>query len=275
MFQPFSSHSAAERASAVVPKANAASGQHEWPGLDRAKLPRHVAVIMDGNRRWAKLKLLGGFQGHRAGVETVRTLLKLCRELGIAHLTLYAFSTENWQRPEEEVGFLMGLFEEVISREVASLNANGVRIRFIGAIDGLPATLQRQIAEAEGATAHNDALTLNIAANYGGRREILHAVRALATRVAAGELAPSAIDEAALEAELYTAGQPDPDLLIRTSGEARISNYLLWQIAYTEVYFTDVLWPDFRQPHFLDALLNYQKRDRRFGANSGSAASAR
>jgi undecaprenyl diphosphate synthase len=241
---------------------------HAWPGLDRDRLPQHVAVIMDGNRRWAKKKLLGGFQGHRAGVETVRVLLKLCRELGIPHLTIYAFSTENWQRSDEEVRFLMSLFEEVVAKEIAELNRNGVRLRFIGDVPGLPPSLQRNIAEAEQATANNDKITLNVAANYGGRAEILRATRQLAEKVKAGELEVAAIDETMLNDCLYTADQPDPDLLIRTSGEARISNFLLWQLAYTEIYFTDVFWPEFRQPHFLEALLNFQTRDRRFGANS-------
>ena len=241
---------------------------HDWPGLDRDRLPRHVAVIMDGNRRWAKQRLLGGFQGHRAGVETVRVLLKLCRELGIEYLTIYAFSTENWTRSDDEVGFLMKLFEEAIEKEIDELVANGVRLRFIGDLGALPPSLQARIDSAMAATAHNSAITLNVAANYGGRREILKAAQALAVRVAAGELRVEDLNEEALAGELYTAGQPDPDLLIRTSGEARISNYLLWQIAYTEIYFTDVLWPEFRQPQFLDALIDYQKRDRRFGGTS-------
>ena len=253
---------------------NDAPPQHAWPGLDRERLPQHVAVIMDGNRRWAKRKLLGGFQGHRAGVETVRVLLKLCRELGIPYLTIYAFSTENWQRSDEEVAFLMSLFEEVIQREIKELLANGVRIRFVGDVAGLPATLQQRMAEAEGQTAHNRHLTLNVAANYGGRREIIQAAQKLAARVAAGELALDGIDEAAISACTYTAGQPDPDLLIRTSGEARISNFLLWQLAYTEIYFTDVLWPEFRQPHFLDALMSFQSRERRFGGTGAGVVAA-
>jgi undecaprenyl diphosphate synthase len=248
---------------------------HAWPGLDRERLPQHVAVIMDGNRRWAKRKLLGGFQGHRAGVETVRVLLRLCRELGIPYLTLYAFSTENWQRSDEEVGFLMSLFEEVIHKEIDDLVRNGVRLRFIGDVPGLPPTLQAKMAEAEAKTGHNRAVTLNVAANYGGRREIVQAAQRLAARVAAGELEAAAIDEAAIDACLYTAGQPDPDLLIRTSGEARISNFLLWQLAYTEIYFTDTLWPEFRQPHFLEALVSYQARERRFGGTgAGSMVAA-
>jgi undecaprenyl diphosphate synthase len=244
--------------------------QHAWPGLDRERLPRHVAVIMDGNRRWAKRKLLGGFQGHRAGVETVRTLVRLCREVGIPHLTLYAFSTENWQRSDEEVSFLMSLFEEVIQRELDDLHRNQVRLRFIGEVEGLPQTLQRHIRQAEGHTAENRGLTLNVATNYGARRELVRATQRLAERVQAGALAPADIDEAAIAAELHTAGQPDPDLLIRTSGEARLSNFLLWQLAYTELYLTDVLWPEFRQPHFLDALLSYQARERRFGGTGGA-----
>ena len=245
--------------------------EHAWPGLDRALLPRHVAVIMDGNRRWAKKKLLGGFQGHRAGVETVRVLLKLCRELEIPFLTIYAFSTENWQRSTEEVSFLMSLFEEVIERELDELVGQGVRLRFIGDVAGLPATLQRMMAHAEEKTAANATVTMNVAANYGGRAELARAARILAQRVAAGSLRPEAIDEAAIADQLWTAGQPDPDLLIRTSGESRLSNFLPWQLAYTEFYFTDVLWPEFRQPQFLDALTNFQSRDRRFGANTGTA----
>jgi undecaprenyl diphosphate synthase len=241
---------------------------HDWSGLDRERLPQHVAVIMDGNRRWAKQRLLGGFQGHKAGVETVRVILKLCRELGIPYLTIYAFSTENWSRSDDEVGFLMKLFEEAIEKEIDELVANGVRLRFIGDLSALPPSLQRRMETAMAATAHNDAITLNVAANYGGRREILKAAQALAVRVASGELKVEDIGEDALAGELYTAGQPDPDLLIRTSGEARISNFLLWQIAYTEVYFTEVLWPEFRQPQFRDALLDYQKRDRRFGGTT-------
>ncbi|MFN3428979.1 MAG: isoprenyl transferase [Candidatus Sericytochromatia bacterium] len=247
---------------------NADNATHEWPGLDRERLPQHIAVIMDGNRRWAKQRLLAGIQGHRAGVDTVRVILKLCRELGIPHLTIYAFSTENWSRSNDEVGFLMGLFEEAIEKEIDELVANGVRLRFIGDLGGLPASLQRRMETAMARTAHNSAITLNVAANYGGRREILKAAQALAVRVASGELKAEDINEDALASELYTAGQPDPDLLIRTSGEARISNYMLWQIAYSEIYFTDVLWPEFRQPQFLDALLDYQKRDRRFGGTT-------
>lgn len=247
---------------------------HAWPGLDRERLPQHVAVIMDGNRRWAKRKLLGGFQGHRAGVETVRVLLRLCRELNIPYLTIYAFSTENWQRSDEEVGFLMSLFEEVIHREMNDLLKNGVRLRFIGDVPGLPATLQNKMHEAEQITGHNRHVTMNVAANYGGRRELVKVAQDLARRVAAGEISADAIDEAAFEACLYTAGQPDPDLLIRTSGEARLSNFLPWQSAYTEMYFTDVLWPEFRQPNFLDALMNFQARDRRFGGSTGIVAAA-
>jgi undecaprenyl diphosphate synthase len=241
---------------------------HAWPGLDTSRLPRHVAVIMDGNRRWAKKKLLGRFQGHRAGVDTVRILLKLCRELGIPHLTIYAFSTENWQRSDEEVKFLMSLFEEAIEKEIDELDANGVRIRFIGHLEELPLSLQKRMADSASRTAHNTAITLNVAANYGGRAEILNAAKCLAEAAVSGQLAPDQIDEAAFARYLYTADQPDPDLLIRTSGECRISNFLLWQLAYTEIYFTDIMWPEFRQGEFLDALLSYQGRDRRFGANS-------
>jgi undecaprenyl diphosphate synthase len=247
------------------------NARHDWGTLDADRLPRHVAVIMDGNRRWAKSKLLGGFQGHRAGVETVRQLLKLCRELEIPFLTIYAFSTENWSRSDEEVGFLMKLFEEAIENEIEELDANGVRLRFVGDLSALPPSLQRRIGSAMDRTAHNSAITLNVAANYGGRADLVHSMRAIARRVADGTLAPELIDESTIEAGLVTAGQPDPDLLIRTSGEARLSNFLLWQLAYTEIYFTDVMWPEFRQPQFRDALLDYQGRDRRFGGTTATA----
>lgn len=251
-----------------------------WPGLDLQALPQHVAFIMDGNRRWAKRRLLGSLQGHRAGVETVRELVRMCRDLGIPYLTLYAFSTENWRRSTEEVSFLMSLFEEVIAKELMALGGNGVRLRFLGHLAGLSPALQRRIAEAEAATAANSALTLSIAINYGGRQEIVAAAQALARRVQEGALEPSAIDEAAFAGALYTRGLPDPDLLVRTSGESRVSNYLLWQIAYSEIHFTDVLWPDFRHAEFLAALLSYQGRERRFGGSEplrlvpGSPASA-
>lgn len=242
-----------------------------WPGLDFERLPRHVAVILDGNRRWAKRNLLAQFQGHRAGVDTVRLLVRLCRELDIPHLTLYAFSTENWRRTGAEVDFLMTLIEDALRRELDELHAQGVQVRFIGDVAGLPDSLQRQARVAAERTGGNCGLILNIAANYGGRQELVRAAQQLARRVLMGELSPEAIDEQLVSGALYTADQPDPDLLIRTSGESRISNYMLWQLAYTELYFTDVMWPEFRDVHFLDALRAYQARERRYGANGVAA----
>ena len=237
----------------------------QWEGLDPNRMPQHVAVIMDGNRRWAVKRLLPTKQGHRAGVEPLRTLVKACRDLGIRHLTVYAFSTENWSRSAEEVGFLWNLLQESIMREVDGLDAHGVRMRFIGEIDELGQKIRSAIAQAESRTAANDKLTLNIALNYGGRREILEVVKAIAHAAKASEIDIESLDERKLSSFFYTAGQPDPDLLIRTSGEQRISNYLLWQLAYTELYVTPTLWPDFGEEDFRQALLDYQSRQRRYG----------
>lgn len=237
-----------------------------WAGLDLAHLPRHVAIIMDGNRRWAKQRLLSGLAGHKAGRDTLHERVKDCVALGIPHLTAYAFSTENWKRPAEEVGFLWALFLDTLEREVEALDRNGVRMRFIGEIGALTDDLRAAIVRAEERTVDNTALNLNIALNYGGRAELVSAARRMAEDAKAGRLDPSRIDEAIFEGYLYTSGQPDPDLLIRTSGELRISNYLLWQLAYTELYVTDTLWPDFGREKFREALVAYQRRDRRFGA---------
>ncbi|TVS06581.1 MAG: isoprenyl transferase [Cyanobium sp. PLM2.Bin73] len=233
--------------------------------LDPARLPAHVAVIMDGNGRWARRRGLPRVMGHRAGVEALKSTLRLCSDWGIGALTAYAFSTENWNRPGEEVSFLMALFERVLQRELEALERERVRIRFLGDLTPLPVGLQRLIAEATGRTAGNDGIRFNVCTNYGGRAELVGAARRLAERAARGELDPAAIDEAAFAAELHTAGQCDPDLLIRTSGEQRISNFLLWQLAYAELHITEVLWPDFDQAALLAALLDYQNRQRRFG----------
>lgn len=242
-----------------------------WRGVDRGSLPRHLAVIMDGNRRWALMRSLPGKSGHRAGRDTLRNLVTHCRELGISYLTAFAFSTENWKRSEDEVGFLWALFKDTLEREVRDLHKNNVRMRFIGEIHELGRDLQRSIADAEQLTGHNTGLTFNIALNYGGRREIVAAARKAAEAVQQGRLAPEALTEEIFGSFLYTGDQPDPDLLIRTSGEFRISNYLLWQLAYTEIYVTDTFWPDFGKEDLRKALLSYQKRDRRFGAcRSGS-----
>ncbi|MCP9802356.1 isoprenyl transferase [Cyanobium sp. T1G-Tous] len=235
------------------------------PGLDPARLPSHVAVIMDGNGRWAKQRNLPRVMGHREGVEALKRTLRLCSDWGISALTAYAFSTENWSRPGEEVSFLMALFERVLARELQSLEQEHVRIRFLGDLEPLPEGLQRLIADATERTAANTGIHFNVCTNYGGRAELVRAAQRLARRCVAGELDPAAIDEQQLAAELHTAGECDPDLLIRTSGERRISNFLLWQLAYAEIHITDVLWPDFNQAALLDALLDYQGRQRRFG----------
>ena len=234
-------------------------------GLDPARLPRHIAVIMDGNGRWAKSRSLPRVMGHREGVEALKRMLRLCSDWGVGALTAYAFSTENWNRPGEEVSFLMTLFERVLARELEALEREQVRIRFLGDLSPLPPGLQQLIADATARTAANTGIHFNVCTNYGSRAELVRAARSLAERAARGELDPSAIDEALLSAVLHTAGELDPDLLIRTSGEQRISNFLLWQLAYAELHITDVLWPDFDQQALVAALLDYQGRQRRFG----------
>jgi undecaprenyl diphosphate synthase len=233
--------------------------------LDPARLPAHVAVIMDGNGRWALQRRLPRMMGHRAGVEALKRTLRLCSDWGIRALTVYAFSTENWNRPGEEVSFLMTLFERVLARELEALERERVRIRFLGDLEQLPPGLQELIAAAMARTAENTGIHFNVCTNYGGRRELVQAARRLAERAARGELDPTAIDDSHFEAELLTAGEVDPDLLIRSSGEYRISNFLLWQLAYAEIHITDVLWPDFDESALLRAMLDYQGRQRRFG----------
>jgi undecaprenyl diphosphate synthase len=234
-------------------------------GLDPARLPRHIAVIMDGNGRWAKGRSLPRVMGHREGVEALKRMLRLCSDWGVGALTAYAFSTENWNRPGEEVSFLMTLFERVLARELEALEKEQVRIRFLGDLSPLPLGLQQLIADATARTAANTGIHFNVCTNYGSRAELVRAAKRLAERAANGELDPSAIDEELLSSELHTAGELDPDLLIRTSGEQRISNFLLWQLAYAELHITDVLWPDFDQQALAAALLDYQGRQRRFG----------
>ncbi|MGF1523040.1 MAG: isoprenyl transferase [Leptolyngbyaceae cyanobacterium] len=229
------------------------------------RLPHHVAVIMDGNGRWAKQRGLPRIMGHRRGVDTLKKLLRRCDDWGIAALTAYAFSTENWGRPLEEVDFLMTLFERVLRQELAEMMTENVRIQFVGNLAALPSSLQEEIDRAVHQTKENPGIQFTVATNYGGRQEIVQACRAIATQVQQGELALDQIDESVFSSHLYTAGLSDPDLLIRTSGEMRISNFLLWQLAYSEIYVTDVLWPDFDQVEFHRALCAYQKRDRRFG----------
>ncbi len=233
--------------------------------LDPHLLPGHVAVIMDGNGRWAQQRGWGRAWGHRRGVEALKRLLRCCKDWGIPALTAYAFSTENWHRPAEEVDFLMTLFEGVLRAELAEMHREGVRIRFVGNLTELPESLQAEIHSAMEATAVNQGVQFTVATNYGGRQEIVHACRQLAHQVKTGALDPDQIDEHLFAQHLYTHDLRDPDLLIRTSGEQRLSNYLLWQMAYTEQYFTPTHWPDFDRADFHRALLSYQSRHRRFG----------
>jgi len=228
-------------------------------------LPRHVAIIMDGNGRWARGRGLQRIAGHREGVKAAREIVRAAGRLGLGYLTLYAFSSENWSRPAGEVEFLMGLLESSIDRELPELIESNVRLRVIGRLEALAPSVRRGVERAREATRANSGLTLVIALNYGARRELVEAIRALARRVAAGELAPEAIDEARLAEHLDTRGVPDPDLLIRTSGEMRISNFLLWQIAYTELWVTPTLWPDFSPRDLYQAIADFQQRSRRFG----------
>ena len=220
---------------------------------------------MDGNRRYGRLKHNNPMQGHWDGGQTLVECVKWCLELGIEVLTVYAFSTENWARPGEEVNFLMTLFERVLQKELQSLEAEQVRIRFLGDLEDLPQKLQDLIGNAMERTAANNGIHFNVCTNYGGRRELVRAAQRLATRAAAGELDPQSIDENSLAAELFTRGEQDPDLLIRTSGEHRISNFLLWQLAYAEIHVTEVYWPDFNADALKGALLDYESRQRRFG----------
>ncbi|MEO0353122.1 MAG: polyprenyl diphosphate synthase [Cyanobacteria bacterium P01_A01_bin.15] len=236
--------------------------------LDPRGLPNHIAVIMDGNGRWAQGQGLPRIEGHRRGANTLKDLLRCCKDWGIGALTAYAFSTENWRRPHEEVDFLMVLFERLLRKELAEMHREGVRIHFIGDLSGLHTSLRREMERSMEQTQHNDAVEFNVAINYGSRHEITQACRLVAERVERGELTADAITEELLERHLYTFGSSDPDLLIRTSGEQRLSNFLLWQMAYAEMYFTDVFWPQFDRSQFHQALLAFQNRDRRFGAVS-------
>jgi undecaprenyl diphosphate synthase len=233
--------------------------------LEQDRLPKHVAVIMDGNGRWAKRRGLPRIEGHRRGVDALKDLLRCCNDWGIQALTAYAFSTENWGRPLEEVDFLMALFERVLIRELQEMMKENVRIQFVGNLSVLPRSLQKEIERSTTETQSNAGIQFTVATNYGGRQEILQACRAIATQVQQGQLQPEEIDEALFSRHLYTANLCDPDLLIRTSGEMRLSNFLLWQIAYAEIYVTEAFWPDFDRAEFHRALSAYQKRERRFG----------
>ena len=233
--------------------------------LSQDRLPRHVAVIMDGNGRWAKNRGLPRIMGHRRGVDTLKRLLRCCSDWGVRALTAYAFSTENWGRPLEEVDFLMTLFERVLRQELAEMMEEDVRISFVGNLAALPQSLRAEIDRAVIQTTGNQGIQFTVATNYGGRQEIIQACRAIAIKVQQGHIQPEDIDETLFTRHLYTAEIGDPDLLIRTSGEMRISNFLLWQLAYAEIYVTKSLWPDFDQTEFHQALHDYQQRDRRFG----------
>ncbi|ARS37900.1 di-trans,poly-cis-decaprenylcistransferase [Pontibacter actiniarum] len=236
--------------------------------VDLGNLPRHIAVIMDGNGRWAKRR--GGLRifGHQNAIKAVRDTVEAAAELGIEYLTMYAFSTENWSRPAEEVSALMTLLVSTIRKEAATLNKNNIRLQTIGNTSSLPKACQRELNEAIEMTQHNSRMTLVLALSYSGRWDITQAVQRLANEVGQGNIAPDAIDESAVAGYLSTAGMPDPELLIRTSGEMRISNFLLWQLAYTELYITELLWPDFRKEHLYEAIISYQGRERRFGKTS-------
>ncbi|HUF11736.1 MAG TPA: polyprenyl diphosphate synthase [Longimicrobiales bacterium] len=234
------------------------------------RLPQHVAVIMDGNGRWARARGLPRYRGHSAGMSAVREVIEGSVEAGVRILTLFAFSTENWNRPEREVGALMRLLQAYVKREAAELKRQGVEVHVHGDLDRLAAGPRRGVDEIERVTAGGDRLHLNLLISYSGRAELARAARRLAERVRAGELDPEQIDENAMAGELYTAGMPEPDLLIRTSGEQRISNFMLWQLAYTELYITPTLWPDFTRRDLFEAILEYQRRDRRFGRVTAS-----
>ena len=232
---------------------------------NRVRLPQHVAVIMDGNGRWAKQKGLPRIEGHRRGAKTLKELLRYCKNLGIETLTAYAFSTENWGRPVGEVNFLMNLFERMLQKELKEMEEEEVCINFIGDLAPLPQSLQQEMLRSMERTKHNRGVFFNVAINYGSRHEMIDACKAIAQKVQQGQLSTDAIDEDTIAQHLYTSESSDPDLLIRTSGEMRLSNFMLWQLAYTEIYVTDTLWPDFDARQFDRAIESYQQRDRRFG----------
>ncbi len=236
--------------------------------IDRSRLPKHIAIIMDGNGRWAKERGEDRVYGHYEGVISVREIVNTCGELGIAYLTLYAFSAENWNRPKGEVDALMELLVNTLRKEADELNRKNVRMHVIGDFGSLPEICRQELNEAINMTACNTGLNLVLALSYSARQEITDACKKIAVKVANGELKPGELNEQVFHQHLYTADYPDPELMIRTSGEYRISNYLLYQLAYAELYFTQVNWPDFRKEHLYEALLNYQQRERRFGKTS-------
>ncbi|WP_416439863.1 isoprenyl transferase [Leeuwenhoekiella sp. A16] len=236
--------------------------------IDRKKLPKHIAVIMDGNGRWAKKQGLMRVAGHKKGTKAVRQTVEAAAELGIDHLTMYAFSTENWNRPKIEVDTLMKLLVSSLKKEIKTLQDNNISLNAIGALSSLPDKAQKELQEVIELTKANTGLRLTLALSYGSREELVKSVRDICEKVKKNLISPHLIDEAVINEHLYTYDMPDVDLLIRTSGEQRISNFLLWQIAYAELYFTPVLWPDFRKNHLYEAIYNYQQRERRFGKTS-------
>ncbi len=244
---------------------NSSSSSSSPVELDSTKLPAHVAIIMDGNGRWAKKRLLNRINGHEKGSDTVRTVVRTCRQIGISYLTLYAFSTENWQRPKTEVEALMALLKNFLHSEQKEMVENDIRLRVIGQVDRLPEKVREALHQTMSATKDNTAMTLILALSYGGRAEIIRMVQEVAKLIKQGEIDPNAVTAELIADHLYTRDIPDPDLLIRTSGEMRISNFLLWQIAYTEIFVTPTLWPDFSRDELLEILKDYQSRERRFG----------
>jgi undecaprenyl diphosphate synthase len=239
-------------------------------GLDPQRLPRHIAIIMDGNGRWAGRRHLPRIAGHRAGVARAREVIETCAKLHIPALSLYAFSMENWRRPKTEIDFLMRLLREYLRKELPAIHKNNIRLLVIGRPDQLPGAVRKDIELAMHKTAGNTGMKLVVAMNYGGRAELVDAFNSILDRVRHDGLSTYRVDEQTISDHLYTAGLPDPDLMIRTSGEMRVSNFLLWQMAYAEIYVTDVLWPDFARPHLLEALLDYQRRERRYGGLGAS-----
>ena len=245
--------------------------------LDADRLPRHIAVIMDGNGRWAQRRHLPRVAGHRAGVESARVVIETCARLHISALTLYAFSMENWRRPKAEIDFLMRLLRQYLRKELPVIHRNNIRLQIMGRSEQLPAEVQADLAKGVALTARNSGMVLTVALNYGGRAELVDAFNAILEHLhekganGNGAITHFRVDEETIAAHLYTAGLPDPDLLIRTSGELRISNFLLWQIAYAEIYFTETLWPDFRRAELYAALVDYQKRERRYGGLAADA----
>jgi undecaprenyl diphosphate synthase len=229
------------------------------------KIPEHIAIIMDGNGRWAKARGLPRMLGHKKGSEVLRSILEGCREMGLHYLTIYAFSAENWKRPVMEISDLMELLRHYLVNEIASLHKNGIRLRVIGDVEKLAPDIRKQITQAEDLTRGNTAFNLTVALSYGARQEMLRAVQTLASDIESGKIVPGEVDERALSSLLYTRDLPDPDLLIRTGGEHRLSNFLLWQSAYTELYFTPILWPDFTVGHLHEAINEYASRERRYG----------